>query len=287
VAASVGSVSGELPGWFRRVVVPIAGVVLVLFFMVRGFPYDAIADRIAAVLEPAIGAQLHIAEIEPVFGWTGPAVQALGVRARFPGGKTLRIDRVLVRPAWSTAWFQGIPALYLELDSPDGVGKGFVEAGEHPSFDGSIENLNLDQLTFIEMLPAGGIGGRLDATFSVQMGELGPEGPVSFEVRDGSLSIPNIPVALPFEKISGDVELGGAAYLTLESLTLEGPIVSGTGSGTIGKAASFDRAPLRLEFKLNVKPALAGGVRAAGLRVDRKGDTTVRITGTVRAPAIR
>jgi hypothetical protein len=50
---------------------------------------------------------------------------------------------------------------------------------------------------------------------------------------------------------------------------------------------SFALAPVQMEFKLNVKPALAGGVRAAGLRVDRKGDTTVRINGTVQAPSIR
>lgn len=287
MAASAAGTSGDLPRWFRTLVVPIAGVVLVLLFMLRGFPYDAIAGRITSALEPAIGARLHIAELEPVFGWSGPAVQATGIRAIFPAERTLRIDRVLVRPAWSIAWFQGNPAFYVEIDSPDGLATGVIETGENPHFEGSVENLNLRELAFIDMLSSGGIEGRMDATFSLQMGELGPEGPVSFVVRDGSLSIPNIPVALPFQKISGEIELGGDAYLTLASLTLEGPIVSGTGSGTIGRATSFDRAPLRMEFKLNVKPALAGGVRSAGLRVDRKGNTTVRITGTVQAPNIR
>ena len=127
----------------------------------------------------------------------------------------------------------------------------------------------------------------MDATFSLRMGELGPAGPLTFEMRDGSLSIPNVPIALPFEKISGVFELGGNAYLTIESLTLEGQIVSGSGSGAIAKAASFEIAPLRMQFQLNVQSSFAGGVRAAGLKIDRNGDTTVRITGTVSNPSIR
>ena len=127
----------------------------------------------------------------------------------------------------------------------------------------------------------------MDATFDVQMAAPVPEGTVHFEMREGSVSIPNMPVALPFQTISGNLELGGDAYLTLETLALEGPIVTGSGSGTIAMADSFALAPVQMEFKLNVKPALAGGVRAAGLRVDRKGDTTVRINGTVQAPSIR
>ncbi len=290
MAASVRSTGGDLPVWFRTIAVPIAGVVLVLLFMLRGFPYDAIAHRITSALEPALGARLDIAEFEPTFGLTGPAMQARGVRASFPAAKTLSLDRVLVRPAWSTVWFQGGRAFYVEIDSPNGAAMGVFESGERLSFDGSVQNLDLQQLALIDRLPSeaiGGIEGRMDATFSLQMGELGPQGPMSFELHDGSLAIPNMPIALPYQKISGEIELGGDAFLTIESLTLEGPIASGTGSGTIAQAASFDLAPLQLEFKLNVKPALASGARAAGLRVDRKGDTTVRITGTVSAPSLR
>jgi hypothetical protein len=147
--------------------------------------------------------------------------------------------------------------------------------------------LDLEKLSFVDMLPSGAIKGRVDATFSLQMGESGPEGPATFEVRDGSLSIPNMPIALPFQKILGEFELGGDAYLTIESLTLEGPAASGFGSGTIAKAASFARAPLQMEFILNVKPALTLSLRATGARVNRNGDTKIRITGTASNPIIR
>ncbi|MFP8880993.1 MAG: type II secretion system protein GspN [Myxococcota bacterium] len=287
MAASVHSSGGDLPGWFRALVVPSAGVLLVFFFMLRGFPYEAIADRVASTLEPALGVQLEIAEFGPVFEWAGPGFQAVGVRASFADAQTLNFDRVLVRPAWTTAWFRGDLAFHVELDGPIGIAMGSLELGEVPAWEGSVQNLDLKELSFLDVLPSKTIQGRMDATFSLQMGELGPEGPVTFELRDGSLSIPNMPITLPFEEILGEFELGGDAYLTIESLTLEGPIVSGSGSGRIAKAASFARAPLQIEFDLNVKPALASSVRAAGARVDRKGDAKIRITGTVSDPIIR
>jgi type II secretion system protein N len=287
MAASVHGTGGELPAWFRTIVVPIAGVSLVLLFVLRGFPYDAVSDRIITALEPALGARLHITELGPTLGLSGPAMQATGVRASFPDAKTLNIDRLMVRPAFSTAWFEGGRAFYVELESASGAATGVFELGEISRFEGSIQNLDLTQLPLGAMLPSRAIEGRIDATLSLQIGEQGPEGPVSFEMHDGSLTIPNLPIALPFQKISGEIELGGDAFLNIESLALEGPIVTGTGSGTIARAPSFANAPLRLEFKLNVKPALAGGVRSAGLRIDRKGNTTVRITGTVAAPNLR
>jgi len=281
------STDAELPRWFRVLFVPFAGVVLVLFFLVRGFPYDAITGRLTAALEPALGVQLQIVELGPTFGWGGPAFQAEGVRATFPDTKTLEIGRMLVRPAWTMAWLRGDQAIYVELDSPSGTAKGAVELGEQSGLEGSIENLDLAELSLIDAIPANGLEGRLDATFSLRDDPLGMKGPVSFEMRNGTLAIPNFPVALPFEKINGELELGGDAYLEVESLTLVGPIVSGSGSGTIEKAESFPVAPLALEFDLNVKPALAGGVRSAGLRVNSQGDTKVRVSGTVASPRFR
>ncbi len=263
------------------------GVALVLFFLIRGFPYDSLVNRITSTLEPVLGVEFIITEVGPTFGWAGPGLEALGVHVRFPDANSVRVDRILVRPAWTTAWFRGAAAVYLELDSPSGSAMGSLEFGESPVFEGSVQNLDLEELALLDMLPSGGVEGRMDATFSLVIGEAGPEGSVTFEMRDGSLSIPNMPIALPFQKILGELQLGGDAYLTIESLTLEGPIVSGSGGGTIAKAPSFERAPLRMEFDLNVKPALAGGARAAGLRVDSKGDTKVRISGTVSNPRIR
>ncbi len=287
MAAFLGATEAELPRWFRVLFVPIAGFLLILFFVIRGFPYGIITDRVISSLEPALGIQLDIVEFGPSFGWAGPGLEAEGVRATFPDAKTLSIDRMMVRPAWTTAWFRGDQAFHIELESPSGSATGAIEVGESPSWEGSIENLDLAEVSMFDAVPSGAIQGRMDATFSLQEDELGAKGPVTFEMRDGSLSVPDVPVALPFQKITGKLELGGDAYLTIESLILEGPIVSGSGNGTIAKAATFALAPLRMEFDLNVKPALAGGVRSAGMRVNSKGDTKVRISGTVASPQLR
>ena len=80
MAASTQTTNDDLPDWFRKILVPIVGLVLVLVFILRGFPYDAIADRITATLGPAIGAQLHVTAFEPSFGFAGPALLVITYR---------------------------------------------------------------------------------------------------------------------------------------------------------------------------------------------------------------
>jgi hypothetical protein len=96
-----------------------------------------------------------------------------------------------------------------------------------------------------------------------------------------------LPVDIPFEELTGEFRLGGDALLEIASFSGRGPIVSGSGSGKVARAATIQQSPLSLEFELDVMPALAGAARSAGLRVDRQGHTRVRVTGTVAEPQIR
>jgi len=209
------------------------------------------------------------------------------LRATLPSGDLVQIDRALIRAAWSTSWLTGDPAVHVELEGPAGGAVGTLQWNGTTSWNGNIWNAAASHPPLADFVPVVRLDGMLDARIDVEVGELESEGLIYFEVRDGSLSLPNVSVALPFELFSGDLELGGDDYLTLDSIRIEGSAVSGTGSGKIARAETFEQAPVSLEFELNIESALSKKVRAAGMRVNRDGLTKVRISGTVADPKIR
>jgi type II secretion system protein N len=262
-------------------------VLLIAFFLIRGFPYDQLGARIVRRIEQSQGIQLTIGELAPVMQLAGPALQATPVRATLPSGDLLQIDRALIRAAWSTSWLLGDPAVHLELEGPAGGASGTLQWNGATSWKGTVWDVDVALPPLADLVPAVGLDGKLDATVDVRIGEPENEGQIDFDVRDGWLSLPNIPVALPFELLSGELELGGDRYLTLTSIRIEGSAVSGTGSGEVTRAETFEQAPLSLELELNISPALSKKVRKAGLRVNRDGLAKVRVSGTVAKPKIR
>jgi len=279
--------AGELPRPLLAIGVPCAGVLLIAFFLFRGFPYDQLGAQIVRWVEQSQGVHLAIAEFTPVMQLAGPVLEGTGVRATLSSGELLQIDRALVRGAWSTSWLSGAPAIHLELEGPAGGVTGTLEWNGSTSWNGIVWDVAVAQPPLADLVPVIGLDGLLAATVDLRIDELGNEGLIDFEVRDGSLSLPNISVALPFDMLSGELELGGDAYLTLASMTIEGPAVSGTGSGVIARAETFEQAPVNLELELNINADLSKSVRAAGLRVGRRGLTKVRVSGTVAQPEIR
>ncbi len=276
-----------LPRPLLKIGVPCAGALLIAFFLFRGFPYDQLGAQIVRRIEQSQGVHLAIGELAPVMPLAGPALEATGVRATLSSGDLLQIDRALVRAAWSTSWFLGDPAVHLELEGPEGGAMGTLQWNGSTSWNGTVWNVSAALPPLADLVPGVGVDGMFDASIYVRIGELETEGLIDFEVRDGSLSLPNISVALPFERLSGELELGGDRYLTLASIGIEGSAVSGTGSGEVARAETFEQAPLSLEFELLIDPALSKKVGAAGLRVNQSGRAKVRVSGTVAQPRIR
>ena len=83
------------------------------------------------------------------------------------------------------------------------------------------------------------------------------------------------------------MSLGGDAYVKLTSLSFEGPLASGSGSGKIGRAEPLEQAPIGFEFQLDIKPELSRSVRSGGAKVKPGGSALVKISGTVAEPKIR
>jgi type II secretion system protein N len=278
---------GALPRPLIAIGVPCAGVLLIAFFLIRGFPYDKLGELIANRIEQSRGIHLAIGDVGPALQLAGPALEATQLQMTFPDRSPLQIDRALIRPAWSLSWLTGEPALHMELESPSGSADGTLRWNGDASWVGTIRDVRPELAPVADWIPTGGLTGILDATLDVSMGELGPEGSVEFEIRDGSISLPALSVPLPFESLTGAVNLGGDAYAKVTSLSFEGPTASGSGSGKVGHAVALDQAPIVFEFQLNVKSELSSAVRAAGLKLDREGAGLARVSGTVAKPEIR
>jgi type II secretion system protein N len=289
MATSSHQQAGEaLPRPLIAIGVPCAGVLLVVLFMIRGFPYDELAQLIANRIEQNHGIQLAFVNVGPTLQLAGPALEATQLRAKFPNRPPQPIDRALIRPALSPSWFLGEPVFHVELESPSGSAEGTLRWNGVTSFAGSIRDVRPELPPIADWIPVGNLQGRLDATVEISMLEPGPEGAIEFEMRDGSIFLPGLPTApLKFESLTGAVSLGGDAYAKLTSLDFKSPLVTGSGSGKIGYAEPLAEAPIGFEFDLILNPGPARAVKAAGIAVQPDGRAVAKVSGTVAKPKIR
>lgn len=267
---------------------PLAGVLVFAFFLIRGFPYDLLGERIARRAGAGLGAEVTIAELSPRLRLAGPALEADGVQVVWADGRLLRLDRALLRPAWSLSWLQLKPALYTEIEGPMGAVEGTLVAGDGgiDSWDGQVRDLDLAQLP-AGAFPGYSLRGYADAEIDVALAESGPDGSATFLAREGSIQLPDVPMPVPFDVFKGDLVFGGDAFVSVDELSLEGPLLSAQVTGSIAPAPVFANARLALEVALEAQPAIRAVLQNAGVRVGRDGKASLQVTGTPSAPVVR
>ncbi|MCH8084552.1 MAG: type II secretion system protein GspN [Myxococcales bacterium] len=280
--------AGEaLPRPLITIGVPCAGVLLIAFFLIRGFPYDKLGELIADRIERSHGIHLAVGDIGPALQLAGIALESTQLRVTFPDRSPQQIDRALIRPAWSLSWLTGEPTFHVELETPSGSADGTLHWNGAASWAGTIRNARPDLPPIADWIPIGGFEGTLEAMIDISMGDSGPEGLVEFEIRDGSIFLPGLSAPLPFEKLTGAASFGGDVYAKLTSLSFEGPLASGSGSGTIGLAESLEQAPIGFEFQIVAKDEARRAMQAGGLKLKSGGEGLAKISGTVAKPKIR
>ncbi|MEE9609085.1 MAG: type II secretion system protein GspN [Myxococcota bacterium] len=268
----------------RVVWIAAAGFLLVAFFIYLGFPYDRLADVVAAEASQSTPIQLRIAGMGPRLGLAGPGIELTGVRATWEG-ETLMLDYARLRPAWSLAWLRGQPVVHAEVAGPMGDGWGTV--GTDGRWKADLRDVDLARMPLGRLWPGSDLTGRADASLDLRRVEEGVQGALTFEARDGSLAAPGLPVAIPYDRLSGELEIGGDALVSVKAFQLEGPLVSAELSGSIGRARSFQAAPLRLQLRLTADPSLRAPLEQAGLRIGRDGSARLHISGTPSRPLVR
>ena len=286
-ASSVSEGSFGLGG--GRLALVCAYVALTIAFIAAGFPYQRIVPRVATAIGAATGAQVGLGRLDFALRWFRPWLLANDVDLTWPDGFHLHLAHARLAPALSPSWLRGEPSIALALTGDLGQIQGTARLGRTPGFRGELHDVALDKLPSDAIAPGLHLTGALDATLDVRAAaDGGAEGSVRLGARDGSISPPSLPVGLPFAKLDADLVLGGAALLTVKSLSLEGPLVAGNGTGTIGRGRSIDSAPLALELHLQAHdPGLRQLLSAQGLPLAPDGAATLQVSGTLANPGLR
>lgn len=274
-------------GWAERPVLrgAVLGAVcllLVLVFFLAQFPYARLRAPLARAASDALGAQVTIGSLHG--GPTGLRLEQ--VRVRPSGSPAWEVARVRLRPALSLAWLKGIPALALRAEAWGAHldGTALLDA-EAPGFDGQVRGLDP------AALPPGLLAdeppwiGAVDLDADLVQGAAGPEGWLVLRGREGALTIPGLPFALPYDRLEGRARLGSEG-VQLEAFELEGPMLSGSAQGRLG-AGPPTQAPLDLELTLRrAVPDVRDLLRGLGVPLDADGRVRLRIGGTLQAPVV-
>jgi type II secretion system protein N len=266
----------------------VAYLALTALFVAAGFPFDRLAPRVADALGSATGARATVGGLGFSISWLRPQLVARNVELHWPGGFAFALDRARIGPALSPSWLRGQPSLALSLDTKLGRLAGTARIGTAPAFRGELRGVALDKLPLDAFAPGLQLGGALDADLDLRAAGALPEGTAHLAGRNGSISLPNLPIGLPFAKLDADLALGGAALVAIQSLTLDGPLVAGSGSGTIGRGVSIDDSPLALDLRIDARePSLRQLLASEGLAIGADGTAHLEIGGTLASPSLR
>jgi type II secretion system protein N len=271
----------------KSVGIPIV-VVLILIFILLGFPWDSLARRVAAEISAASGSSVSIDTLAPALTPRGPVLRARDVVIEHPAVDRVRLLELEIAPRWSSSWFSGEPKLRVWADTELGLVDGVLGLGSTPSFAGQVGQVELARLPL--RLDASGIrlSGRIDADANVA---LAPNGTLSGRVAFSSPSLVvesnKLPMAIPFTHAEGVVVILENGATQIESVTLEGELLNGKLSGEIGLVHRSQAPPIDLSAEIRIVDAtLRQLAPSAGIPMSPDGTIKLRLGGTLDAPEI-
>ena len=287
MASFLDTLERPIPRPLLCAVTPILAVYLTATFVFLGFPY---ADLIPMISRLGGDQNIRVGEIHPRLTIGGPGFSLREVVFSPNEMEPLIVDQFDIRPAWSTSWLRGEPALVIGLVSPLVLADGVLTWADARRVEGKIEIPDLallplpsdSSLSFTGALIAEGdldIGIALDGEST---------GLIHFEATVGSASHANIPIPLDFESLSGDIELTGQSELILEDISIQGPIFSAQADGYIDTPQG--NVPLVMDIDLDVQvkaPAFRALLAGLGLPFDNEGRSSFNLGGTIQNPVIR
>ena len=275
-----------LTGRRRFLWIGLAALVLVTFFIILRFPYHRLAQYVAVALQRETGVVVSFQDFGPALHLQGPGFRANGVRIA-SGEEMLLVDAASVRPAWSSSWLLGRPALYIELEGAAGIVAGTLTTGSEADVAGMLQDVDVAALPLSAFGTGFEVDGLGDIEIDLKNGSEGPEGWVRFEIAEGSLALADFPMAIPFDRLTGSVTFGGDPFATIDTFDLDGPLLKAQITGSIGRAPEPAMAPLDLQIQIVAKSAIQPALASAGVRLGSEGGARIRISGTAAEPLVR
>jgi len=265
--------------------IPVA-VILILLFIVVGFPWDSLARRIAWEISSASGSRVTIDHLAPAITARGPVLRARNVVIEHPAIDHVRLDEFEVAPRFATSWFRGEPTLRIWADSPLGRIDGVLQIGETSAFEGQVSRVELARMPLRLEASDVRIAGRLDADTDMILTPEGTlHGRIAFSSPSLQISSSRLPIPLVFSHAEGVIEILETGATRIDDVSLEGPALTGELEGDIGLVHHSQPPPVDLTARVQLlDPALQQLAKAADLRLSSNGPTAVRVHGTVDAP---
>jgi len=198
----------------------LAAALLTGFFCYLRFPYDRLAEAITGRLDP-MGVHVEITNLGPSLQLGGLGWVAEGVQITRLDGTRIQLDRVRVRPGWSLSWLMLRPALHIDLESPLGAVDGNFVVWGPPGFHGTLRDVNLGELRTLGLnLGGASVEGKAQLDLDLAFAAEGPQGPVHVDAKEGVVSHPGLPMAIPYEQLQGDLQFGGENWRAIPPIEL-------------------------------------------------------------------
>jgi type II secretion system protein N len=259
-----------------------AAAILLLVLIAARFPYQRLLPPLLAAARTATGAQIEVAELRLGLGWSGPRLVAQDLRLHWPETAALSLAALHVRPAWSPAWLSGVPIWHVEAEGEPGAFQGVLGSNR---VAGRWNAVDMDALPWVLLGSSAPLHGRMSGEANLVREDGAWRGSARIHGDVGSVDLPGLPVAIPFEALEAEVEVG-PGLLTLSSGRIRGPLVTASIAGTASASAGgFSTWPLALDVEIEaVDPALRGYLVPMGIAVSSEGLAKVRVTGTLGSP---
>lgn len=259
---------------------------LILLFVAILFPWKSVARRVAFEISRASGSQIELGELSPGFSARGPVLAASDVLIDHPALDRLRIHRLEMAPRISSSWLSGEPTLRVWADSEIGLVDGILRLGSASAFQGRVERVDIANLPL--RLDASGLSlsGQLTADADIALDPSGQlQGSVEFESDSLIVQTSLLPLAIPFTKATGTVEVLETGATRIQEARFDGPLIQGDLSGEIGMVHRSLSPPIDLDARIQiVDETLLEMAPGAGLDVAESGDVSIHLGGTVDAP---
>ncbi len=266
----------------------VGGVILILLFAALQFPWERMRPIFESQLAMATGANVRLEALDLGISTRGPVADVMGLSMTWPGQPPFVLEMARVGPALSTSWFSGQPALAVDMAIAGGGVVGTIWPTGDLGFDGSFRDINPELLPLPQGSSPSPIDGVVSGTADVEQIAGQWAGDLRLNGQHGSVALPGLPLALPFDELAIDVTLGEDGSVEIRQASLDGPMASFDAQGAVGAAASMDLAPIDLQVDLRgVQQALHDPMRQQGIQLDGNGAGRVTVSGTASRPVLR
>jgi type II secretion system protein N len=269
----------------KRVVFPIA-IGLILVFVLLLFPWESLARRVAWEISVASGGRVEISTLAPALTARGPVLRARNVLIEHPAIDRILLAELELAPRRILQWLTGVPTLRVWTTSELGIIDGVLGLGTTLSFDGSVHQVELARLPL--RLDASGVdlSGQLDGVAGLTLDPDGTlHGRMTFECASLVVASNTLPMAIPFSRAEGVIEILESGATRIESLSVEGDVLEGDLSGEIGLVHHSQSPPVDLKVKMRiVDPGLRQLAPGAGIPMSANGELDLQISGTLDRP---